>query len=109
MPLDQGVLDSVTNANFKTVAEAASIGLSQALAVGAQNLVAHQQRLNMLAEASLASALKRANELDPEEAGAISKVDKTDIAKILAEFGASISAIQQQLKGAQTTLPETGR
>lgn len=109
MALDQGTLDAVNNSNFKTIAEASAVGLAQAMAIQAQNAAAHQNRINVLAEASLASALKRANELDPEEAGAISKVDKTDIAKMLAEMGAAISAMQQQLKGAQTTLPETGR
>jgi hypothetical protein len=107
--LDESILQSVSNANFKTIAEAASVGLSQALAIAAQNAAAHQNRINVLAEASLAAALKGANELDPEQAGAIAKVDKTDISKVLAELGASIAAIQQQLKGAQTSLPETGR
>jgi predicted ATP-dependent serine protease len=109
MALDQGVLDGVVNANFKTVAEAATVGLSQALAVQAQNLASHQQRLNLLAESSLAQMLNRMNALDPEEAASISKVEKSDVAKLLAELGGSIAAIQQQLKGAQTSLPETGR
>lgn len=109
MALDQGVLDGVVNANFKTVAEAATVGLSQALAVQAQNLASHQQRLNLLAESSLAQMLNRMNALDPEEAASISKVEKSDVSKLLAELGGSIAAIQQQLKGAQTSLPETGR
>jgi hypothetical protein len=109
MALDQGTLDAVNNSNFKTIAEASAVGLSQALAIQAQNAAAHQNRVNVLAEASLAKMLKNATELDPEEAASIAKVEKSDIAKVLAELGATIAGIQQQLKGAQTTLPETGR
>ncbi len=109
MALDQGVVDSVTNANFKTVAEAASVGLAQAMAVQAQNLASHQQRLNLLAESSLAQMLNKMNALDPEEAASISKVEKSDLGKIISELGSQIAGLQQMLKGAQTTLPETGR
>lgn len=109
MALDQGVIDSVTNANFKTVAEAASVGLAQAMAVQAQNLASHQQRLNLLAESSLAQMLNKMNALDPEEAASISKVEKSDLGKIISELGSQIAGLQQMLKGAQTTLPETGR
>ncbi len=109
MALDPGIIDSVTNSNFKTVAEAATVGLSQALAIQAQNLASHQQRVQLLAEASLSQQLNRMNALDPEEASAIAKVEKSDLAKIMSELGSQIAAIQQMLKGAQTTLPETGR
>ena len=85
MALDQGVVDSVTNANFKTVAEAASVGLAQAMAVQAQNLASHQQRLNLLAESSLAQMLNKMNALDPEEAASIAKVEKSDLGKIISE------------------------
>ena len=108
MALDQGVVDSVTNANFKTVAEAASVGLAQAMAVQAQNLASHQQRLNLLAESSLAQMLNKMNALDPEEAASIAKVEKSDLGKIISELGSQIAGLQQMLKGAQTTLPETG-
>ena len=109
MALDPGTLDAVNNANFKTIAEAASVGLSQALAIAAQNAASHQNRVNVLAEAALAAALKNQTELDPSEAAAIRKVDNADLAKVLAELGSSIAGIQQLMKGAQTTLPETGQ
>lgn len=109
MALDQGVLDGVVNANFKTVAEAAAVGLAQAMAIQAQNAASHQQRLNLLAESSLAQTLNKMNSLDPEEAASISKVEKSDIAKQITEIGAQVAALQQLMKGAQTTLPETGR
>ena len=109
MALDDSVVAGVANANFKTVAELATIGVAQAAAVQAQNLASHQQRLNLLAESSLAQVLNRMNALDPEEAASISKVEKSDVSKQLAEMGAAIAGLQQMLKGAQTTLPETGQ
>ncbi|MCB1921977.1 MAG: hypothetical protein KDJ28_18670, partial [Candidatus Competibacteraceae bacterium] len=84
-------------------------GLAQAQAIAAQNLASHQQRLNLLAESSLGQILNRMNALDPEEAASIAKVEKSDIAKQMGELAAQIAGIQQMLKGAQTTLPETGR
>ncbi len=107
--LDPSVLAAVANANYKTVAEAAAVGLAQALAIGAQNAVSHQNRVNVLAESALAAALKNQTELDPTEAASIRKVDNADLAKVLAELGSAVAGIQQLMKGAQTTLPETGR
>ena len=109
MALDAGVIDAVVNSNFKTIAEMAAVGLAQAGALQAQNLAAHQQRLQLLAESSLAQQLNRMNALDPEEAASISKVEKSDIAKQITELGSQVAALQQLMKGAQTTLPETGR
>lgn len=109
MALDPGIIDAVANSNFKNIAEAASVGLAQAMAIQAQNLASHQQRIQVIAEASLSQQLNRMNALDPEEAASISKVEKSDTAKQISELGSQIAALQQMLKGAQTTLPETGR
>ena len=109
MALDTGIVDSVANSNFKTLAEAATVGLAQAQAVSAQNLASHQQRLQLLAESSMGQILNRMNALDPEEAASISKVEKSDLSKIISALGSQIAGLQQMLKGAQTTLPETGR
>ena len=107
--LDNSVVAAFANANFKTIAEAAAVGLGQAIAIQAQNAASHQNRVNVLAEASLAAALKNQTELDPAEAAAIRKVDNADLAKVLAELGSAVAGIQQLMKGAQTTLPETGQ
>jgi hypothetical protein len=98
MAIDAGMMDSVTNANFKILAESAT-----------QNMVSHQNRLNMLAESSLAQMLNKLNGLDPTEAAAVTKVSESGLAEKVAELGAAISSIQMSLKGAQTTLPETGQ
>lgn len=109
MALDQGTLDAVNNSNFKTIAEASAVGLAQAMAIQAQNAAAHQNRVNVLAESALAAALKNQTELDPTEAAAIRKVDTADLAKVMAELNAALASIQQSIKSAQTTPPETGR
>lgn len=109
MAIDQGVLDSVVNSNFKILAETVAAALAQAQAIQATNAAAHQQRLQLLAESSLAQQLNRMNALDPEEAAAIEKVDTSDVGKKITELGSQVAALQQLMKGAQTTLPETGK
>ncbi len=98
MALDQGVLDAVTNSNFKTIAE-----------MGTVNALGHQNRLQLLAEASLGQILNKMNSLDPTEAAAITGVVSSDLAEKLGELTGVIATAQQQMKGAQTTLPETGQ
>lgn len=96
MALDQGVLDAVTNANFKSLAE-----------MGTINALGHQNRLNLLAESSLGQILNRMNALDPAEAASISGVVSSDLAEKLGELSSSVANAQQLMKGAQSTPPET--
>ena len=96
MALDQGVLDAVTNANFKSIAE-----------MGTLNALAHQNRLNLIAESSLGQILNRMNSLDPEEAASISGVVSSDLSEKLGELSAAVANAQQLFKGAQTTPPPT--
>ena len=98
MALDQGVLDGVTNANFKTLAEMQTV-----------NILSHQNRLQMIAESSVGQILNKMNGLDPAEAASIGGVVRSDLSSEIASLGASIASIQQSMKGAQTTLPETGQ
>jgi hypothetical protein len=98
MPLDIGVLDSVSNSNFKTLGEAVAV-----------NSAAHQNRLNILAESSLGQILNKLNSLDPTEAASVSTVVKSELPKAIADLGAAIAGIQQMMKGAQSTPPETGK
>ena len=98
MPLDQGVVDSVTNANFKTLAE-----------MQVSNLLGHQNRLQLIAESSVGQILNKMNGLDPTEAASIEKVDNSGLARNIDQLGSAVAGLQQMLKGAQTTLPETGQ
>ncbi len=98
MALDPGVLDAVTNANFKTLAERVAV-----------NAASHDHRLQLLAESSLGQILNRMNSLDPTEAAAIGRVHRTPSGDTAKDVAAAIALAQQLMKGAQTTPPETGQ
>lgn len=85
--MDEGVISSVINANFKVIADVPATAMGMAM----QNAVSHQQQMNQLAVAALGSIVRQMTEVGAEEAGSLAAV------------------LQQALKGAQTTLPETGQ
>lgn len=97
MALDQGVIDSVTNANFKLEAE-----------MGVNNAISHQNRLNILAEKALAKSLESMDTLNVSEGLGIAAANRGDLAKAVADLGAVVAGLQQMMKGAQTTPPPTG-
>ena len=92
MAIDQGVLDAVVNSNFKSIGE-----------MGTLNALAHQNRLNLLAESSLGQILNRMNSLDPAEAASIAGVVSADLSEKLGELSSAVANAQQLMKGAQTT------
>ena len=96
MALDQGVLDAVTNANFKTLAERIAV-----------NAASHDNRLQLLAEASLGQILNRMNSLDPAQAASIARVHRTPSGDAANDVAAAVALAQQLMKGAQTTPPVT--
>ena len=98
------LISSVADANEKTVAE----GPAQYLVLAFGNAVAHQNRLNILAEAALGNMTRRMSELDPAEAASILKTTQGDLAAQLAALAASLAGSQQGAKTAQTTPPVTG-
>jgi hypothetical protein len=98
MALDQGIVDGVSLVNVKTLAEMQTV-----------NILGHQNRLQMIAESSVGQILNKMNGLDPAEAASIGGVVRSDLSKDVAALGAAVSSIQQMMKGAQTTLPETGQ
>jgi hypothetical protein len=128
--VNEQVTDSVTATNMKTVGESAAFnaGLSMgnsvlnqqlmqtnAIAnqqVGQNDTLAHQRRMNILAEISLANTVKGVgediNEKTPTNAVSDVKTLEASLAPKLADLGSAIASIQQLMKGAQTTLPETG-
>ena len=105
MPLDAGVVDGVVNANFKSVAETTALVANRMN----QDMAQHQAETTKLGIASLAQQLDRANGLDPTEAASIAGVVQSDLAEQIANLGAAVAGLQQIMKGAQTTLPETGQ
>ena len=105
--LDPSVVSSVVNANFKVLAETAQTGLAQAGALAAQDAVSHQRSMNMIRESYLMEGLGQRAGLDTAEAVATKKVAEADLSRTVSELGSAIAAIQQLLKGAQTTPPIT--
>ena len=103
MPLDQSIIDSVANSNFKTMSEQVQITAN----LMAQNSASHQNRLQMIAEASVGQILKNANEFDTEQAQSVRTVINTELAPLLAGLAASIASNQQYVKAAHTTPPPT--
>ena len=96
MALDPTIVEAVANYNFKSNSERAT-----------QNMDAHQQRLQLLAESSLGQILNKMNSLDPEEAAAISGVVSSDLAEKIGELSGAVASAQQLMKGAGNTPPVT--
>lgn len=104
MAADQGIIDSVSNANTKTFGDGPAFYTQ--LAMG--DAVAHQRRINAISETLLGAMGKRLVEVDVQEATAESKLNSSDLASIVSQLGAAIASIQQLTKSAQTTPPVTG-
>lgn len=97
-------VEAVNVANVKTIAEMAAWSTAQSM----KDAISHSKRLDMLAETYLARALKSADEVDPEQAAATLKLlTGNDLAQIMGSLGTVVAQLQQLMKGAQSTPPET--
>jgi len=104
--IDPSTFEAVNNANYKAFAETGTFMLQQFL----QDSVDHRRRVNALSEAHLASALKNMSEVDPTEAIAqVKQLTGNDLGKQMADLGSVVAALQQLVKAAQSTPPETGK
>lgn len=113
--LPDDIRESVAVANLKTISEQGAILTNMALT----NLVAHQQRLNQIAEeqmqgsaafgrAILSRAINHVLDTEIADAAAVQKIASgNDLGQQLAQLGAVISQIMQTVKTAQTTPPVT--
>lgn len=88
----EGAAEAVNFANVKTVGEMTAFHAGQLMA----NSVAHQNRLNILAEACLGTVVNKMHALDPSEAISLAKAVRADLAEQ-----------QVGVKAAQTTPPVT--
>ena len=109
MALNADIVEDIANSNFKVVAGAAAVGLSQALALAAQDAVSHQRAVNSIREVALGEMLGQRAGIDASEAVSTKKVAEADLARTIDELGSAIAALQQIIKGAQTTPPPTGQ
>lgn len=105
MAIDQGVLDSVAGSNFKTLADGPAFFMNQLIADSLTN----QRNVNSIREASLSASLHKFAAYDIQEGVAVSKMATgNDLAQQLSAMGNMVAALQQSMKGAQTTIPVTG-
>ena len=101
----ENVMQGVVDANFKNIAEAGAFYAAMMTA----NSVAHQKAMDSITQLTFLSGARKYTEADIQEATAEKKLAEAgDIANKIAELGAAIAALQQIVKGAQTTPPVTG-
>jgi hypothetical protein len=116
MALDATVVEAVTNANFKAVAEQVAFFTNQGMADALQD----QRDSRLITKSIVGSLCKRIVESDVQEAVALAKNATADLPNRQVELGSAsaqaqsmqvaLAAIAQILtKLAQTTPPETGK
>lgn len=119
--IDDSITQSVAEDNLKNIAgnpanshallmsaaAAAQATIMQAAALSFQDLVAASARRNQVADAAMAQAIKAFNEMDPQQALALSKGLSADLPDVLASLLAALNSGQQGVKSAETTPPVT--
>lgn len=103
MPLDDGIVNSVANANIKTVADMSAWSTAQSMA----NTVSHANRMNVIAEAAASKAVENLLTASPTEAAAIGKILRSDQGNEMLSLLSSLAAGQMGTKTAQSTPPTT--
>lgn len=115
-------LDTILNANLKTIAETPAWATAQKEAndishagrldklieFSMQNFLSHQNRNNMLAETYVGKQIENMTSVDPIEATATSKLFHGESDAAIASLLAQLSSGQIGAKTAMTTPPETG-
>jgi hypothetical protein len=105
MPINEEIVSSVAIGNVKTIAEAGA----HSIALAMENAVAHQNRMNVIAESAVGNIVKNLTEVDPAQAVAILKATSgNEVAATIAQLAAALASNQQGVKAAQTTPPPTG-
>jgi hypothetical protein len=106
MPLSESVVQSVSEANFKNLADGAAFAVN----LSYQDAVAHQRSVNALREAALGSALKGLVELDPAQAlSQVKALSGNDLASQLLQLISALGGTQQAAKVSQSTPPESAQ
>lgn len=101
--LDEGVVQSVINSNFKGHADLQTLVTGLA-AVNAQS---HNKFVDAIREFALGEMVMQRAGIDVEEAISVKKVAEADLSRAVSELGTAIAALQQIIKTAQTTIPVT--
>lgn len=112
MAADQGIIDTVSMGNLKTIAESAAFYAAQGFA----DHQAHRNRLNILAESAVANSqmlgqsalgglIKNLQTVTPVEAQADATLDAGGIGQLLSTILGALNGGQIGTKVAQTTPP----
>jgi hypothetical protein len=96
MALNADWLEAIALGNVKAMSEFA-----------VQNSIAHQNRLQILAEKALAKSLESMDTLQISEAIGPASLARSQIQDIIAAITGAVSSAQQLVKTAQTTPPVT--
>ena len=92
MPLQQDVVESVANSNFKNIAE----GPTQIHNAIMTEMVASQRNMNAIREKSISRSLERMDVMNADEGP-----------NVIGTWGSVVAALQQIVKSAQSTPPVT--
>jgi hypothetical protein len=103
VPLDESVVQSVVNANFKAIGEQPAL-VANAMSMSMQ---AHNNATNLIREGVLSEALGQRAGHDVSESSAVRTIATADLGRTLAEISGAIAGIQQMMKGAGNTPPVT--
>lgn len=93
---DSSWADGIVMSNMKALADAPLL-----------NAQAHQNRLNILAETALSRAIEAQHGTSVLEGLGVAAAAAANPAQRTSDLGGAIAAIQQLMKGAQTTPPPT--
>ena len=98
MAVNASVVDSVTSSNFKIMGEQV-----------AANIASGQQRLQILAEKSLATSLQAMDQdmVSVAQGLGLQAAEGSGLASQIASLAAAVSSIQSLIKSGQTTPPVT--
>lgn len=108
MPIFDEIKDDVSNTNFKVIAGAPAAGSAVAQHLAAIDAVDRQRVLGVIQNAAVMEALGQRSGMDISEAAATGRVQASGSADLIAQLGSVVAALQQIVKTAQTTRPETG-
>jgi hypothetical protein len=97
MPLNDSIVEDVANSDFKVVAQ-----------MGTLDALSHQRAMNLIRETAVGKTIEALHNISVAEGLGIAAAQRGDLSKSIADLGAAVSGIQQMVKGAQTTPPQTG-
>jgi hypothetical protein len=117
----EDTIDTVNNANLKSIAEIPSWSsvqktandvshakrVDQLVEMAMQNMINYQQRINTISESYIGRLVDTASSIDPVEAVATAKLFKGESDSSILSLLTSLAAGQQEVKVAQSTPVET--